>query len=47
MESAIELMEKADYQHNADDILIEQTRNFLRTVLGMYDVLGAVFTKLI
>ena len=30
------LMENMDYLHNGDDILIDQTRNFLRTTLGLY-----------
>lgn len=26
-----------DYLHNGDDVLIDQTRNFLRTILGLYE----------
>ena len=47
IESTIELMEKLDYQQHGDDILVEQTRNFLRTILGLYDQLPKIPTSVL
>lgn len=35
IEAAVSLMEELDYLHNGDDILIDQTKNFLRTTLAL------------
>ncbi len=35
IEAAISLMEELNYLHNSDDILIDQTKNFLRTTLSL------------
>ncbi len=35
IESTMDLMEKLDYHHHSDDILVDQTRNFLRNILGL------------
>ncbi|KAI0670290.1 hypothetical protein C8Q78DRAFT_114403 [Trametes maxima] len=40
IEAAISLMEKSNYMQNTDDILVDQTRNFLRTTLGLYAFSG-------
>ncbi|KAI9070388.1 hypothetical protein FKP32DRAFT_1586228 [Trametes sanguinea] len=43
IESAISLLEKLNYLQNADDILVDQTRNFLRTTLGIYAFSGVFY----
>lgn len=35
IEAAVSLVEELDYLHNGDDILIDQTKNFLRTTLAL------------
>ncbi|KAI0362213.1 hypothetical protein OH77DRAFT_1416438 [Trametes cingulata] len=43
IESAVSLMEKLNYLQNGDDILVDQTRNFLRTTLGLYAFSGVFY----
>ncbi|CDO71214.1 hypothetical protein BN946_scf184863.g9 [Trametes cinnabarina] len=43
IESAISLMEKLRYLQNTDDILLDQTRSFLRTTLGIYAFSGVFY----
>ncbi|KAI1795782.1 hypothetical protein LXA43DRAFT_1163651 [Ganoderma leucocontextum] len=43
IESTITLMEKMNYHQNGDDILIEQTKNFLCTILGLYAFSGVFY----
>ncbi|KAI0748219.1 hypothetical protein C8Q80DRAFT_1104066 [Daedaleopsis nitida] len=43
IESAINLMVRLDYQQNGEDILVDQTRNFLRTILGLYAFSGVFY----
>ncbi|TBU65728.1 hypothetical protein BD310DRAFT_803111 [Dichomitus squalens] len=43
IESTISLMEKTNYHQHGDDILIEQTKSFLRTVLGLYAFSGVFY----
>ncbi|TFK89146.1 hypothetical protein K466DRAFT_545801 [Polyporus arcularius HHB13444] len=43
IESTMTIMEKMDYLHNGDDVLIDQTRNFLRTILGLYAFSGVFY----
>ncbi|KAI8998560.1 hypothetical protein BD414DRAFT_519687 [Trametes punicea] len=43
VESTVSLMEKLDYLQNADDILVDLTRNFLRSTLGLYAFSGVFY----
>ncbi|PIL24081.1 hypothetical protein GSI_13832 [Ganoderma sinense ZZ0214-1] len=43
IESTIAVMEKMNYHHNGDDILVEQTKNFLCTTLGLYAFSGVFY----
>ncbi|KAI0831397.1 hypothetical protein BC628DRAFT_1312212 [Trametes gibbosa] len=44
LEAAVSLMEKLDYLQNSDDILIDQTRSFMRTTLALYAFSGVFCT---
>ncbi|KAI0780831.1 hypothetical protein BD413DRAFT_500442 [Trametes elegans] len=43
IESAITLMENLDYLQHGDDILVDQTKNFLRTTLALYAYSGVLY----
>ncbi|KAH9856975.1 hypothetical protein C2E23DRAFT_892456 [Lenzites betulinus] len=44
IEAAVSLMEKLNYLQNGDDVLIDQTRGFLRITLGLYAFSGVFST---
>ncbi|KAI0324520.1 hypothetical protein GY45DRAFT_1288775 [Cubamyces sp. BRFM 1775] len=43
IESAVALVENLDYLQNSEDILVDQTRNFLRTTLSLYAFSGVFY----